>query len=206
MNALVAFALRQRLLVLLLLCVTGASASPLYAGAFLDGAPPLISPVIAAGDVYRYRIVGRSGYSATDLRTIQDWILKRRFSAVPGVIDVASVDGKPTTDAGWSDDDIAQGVVWMSGGERSIERFDAEVATINSSGILPPGIHIERVHDRAELVTITTYTVLRGAVIGITLILFVSWLSRGKRRDVVIASASIPLALILSTIILRLRG
>jgi Cu/Ag efflux pump CusA len=204
MNALVAFALRKPLLVFLLLCVTGVGAYPLYLGSFPDGAPLSILPASATGDIYRYRVVGRSGYSATDLQTIQDWILKRRFRAVPDVIDVTSSDGKTTVDADWSNDGIVQGIVRVNGGERSIERVDAEVATINSSGILPPGIHIEQIRDQAELVNITTYAVLHGIVIGLILILFVQGQSRGKLRDVVITSTSIPLALILSTIITSL--
>ena len=33
----------------------------------------------------------------TDLKTIQDWILERRFKAVPGVIDVTGWGGKTKT-------------------------------------------------------------------------------------------------------------
>ena len=40
---------------------------------------------------------GPPGYSVTDLKTIQDWILERRFKAVPGVIDVNGWGGKTKT-------------------------------------------------------------------------------------------------------------
>ena len=43
----------------------------------------------------RYRVVGPPGYSVTDLKTIQDWILQRRFKAVPGVIDVTAGAARP---------------------------------------------------------------------------------------------------------------
>jgi len=33
----------------------------------------------------------------TDLKTIQDWILERRFKAIPGVIDVSGWAGKTKT-------------------------------------------------------------------------------------------------------------
>ena len=33
----------------------------------------------------------------TDLKTIQDWILQRRFKAIPGVIDVTTWGGKSKT-------------------------------------------------------------------------------------------------------------
>jgi len=38
-----------------------------------------------------------AGYSVTDLKTIQDWILLRRLKSVPGVIDITSWGGKSKT-------------------------------------------------------------------------------------------------------------
>jgi cobalt-zinc-cadmium resistance protein CzcA len=61
------------------------------------GAQPQISPVSPIGEIYRYRLVGPPGFSVTDLKTIQDWILERRFKAVPGVIDVTGWGGKTKT-------------------------------------------------------------------------------------------------------------
>jgi cobalt-zinc-cadmium resistance protein CzcA len=49
-----------------------------------NGATPQISPNSPTGEIYRYRIVGPSGFSVTDLKTIENWILERRFKAVPG--------------------------------------------------------------------------------------------------------------------------
>jgi cobalt-zinc-cadmium resistance protein CzcA len=60
----------------------------------LNGAQPQISPVSPIGEIYRYRLVGPPGYTVTDLKTLQDWILQRRFRAVPGVIDVTGWGGK----------------------------------------------------------------------------------------------------------------
>src|SRR5262249_56460216 len=60
----------------------------------LNGAQPQISPVSPIGEIYRYRLVGPPGYSVTALKTLQDWILQRRFRAVPGVIDVTGWGGK----------------------------------------------------------------------------------------------------------------
>src|ERR1700741_313094 len=62
-----------------------------------NGAQPQISPTSPIGEIYRYRVVGPPGYSVTDLKTIQDWILERRFKAVPGVIDVNGWGGKTKT-------------------------------------------------------------------------------------------------------------
>src|SRR5260221_8317927 len=62
-----------------------------------NGVQPVLSPTSPIGEIFRYRVVGPSGYSATDLKTIQDWILQRRFKAIPGVIDVTGWGGKTKT-------------------------------------------------------------------------------------------------------------
>lgn len=59
-----------------------------------NNAQPLLSPESPIGEIYRYRVVGPPNYSVEDLKTIQDWILERRFKAVPGVIDVTGWGGK----------------------------------------------------------------------------------------------------------------
>src|SRR6201991_3549545 len=63
----------------------------------LNGAQPQISPVSPIGEIYRYRLVGPPGYSVLDLKTLQDWVLQRRFRAVPGVVDVTAWGGKTKT-------------------------------------------------------------------------------------------------------------
>src|ERR1700740_883072 len=60
----------------------------------LNNAQPQISPVSPIGEIYRYQLVGPPGYSVLDLKTLQDWVLQRRFRAVPGVIDVTSWGGR----------------------------------------------------------------------------------------------------------------
>src|SRR5258708_1823970 len=62
-----------------------------------NGAQPVLSPTSPIGEIFRYRVVGPPGYTVTDLKTIQDWILQRRFKAVPGVIDVTGWGGKTKT-------------------------------------------------------------------------------------------------------------
>src|ERR1700674_4783569 len=59
-----------------------------------NNASPQISPWSPIGEIMRYKIVGPPGYSVTDLKTLQDWLLQRRFKAVPGVIDVTGFGGK----------------------------------------------------------------------------------------------------------------
>jgi len=262
-----------------------------------NGATPQISPDSPIGEIYRYRVVGPPGFSATDLKTIQDWILERRFKAVPGVIDVTGWGGKTKTYeitvnldkllsygitlpqmlqalnnsninvggqtvnfgsqaaivrgvglihsmdqirdtmitavngvpvrigdvatvapghqprlgiAGQDDDDdIVQGIVLMRRGEQSmptIRRVEAEVEKINSSSILPPGVLIERIYDRSDLINITTRTVLHNMIFGILLIFFVQWLFLGNLRSAVIVATTIPFALFFAITMLVLRG
>src|ERR1700729_985602 len=59
-----------------------------------NSASPQISPASPIGEIMRYKLVGPPGYSVMDLKTLQDWVLERRFKAVPGVIDVTGFGGK----------------------------------------------------------------------------------------------------------------
>ena len=66
-------------------------------GPLPNGAQPVLSPTSPIGEVFRYRVVGPPGYSSADLKTVQDWILQRRFKAIPGVIDVTGWGGRTKT-------------------------------------------------------------------------------------------------------------
>ncbi len=263
----------------------------------LGNVQPGISPVSPIGEIYRYRLAGPPNYSVLDLKTLQDWVLQRRFRAVPGVIDVTGWGGRTKTYelqvdfnkliaygltlpqllqavgnsninvggntvnlgaqsavvrgvglirsiddlastmvsqsggnpvlvkdiatvtvgekprlgiAGMNqDDDIVQGTVLMRRGEQSsptIARVEALVASINNSSILPPGVRIERIYDRKDLIDLTTATVLHNMVVGILLIVLLQWIFLGDLRSALIVGATIPFALFLAVIILVLRG
>ena len=262
-----------------------------------NGAQPQISPTSPIGEIYRYRVVGPPNYSVTDLKTLEDWVLERRFKAVPGVIDVTGWGGKTKTYeiaidqhklvgnglsvpqvltalgnaninvggqtvdfgeqaavvrgvglihsadeirhtlitnnqgapvvigdvaqvtighlprlgiAGYNDvDDIVQGIVLMRRGAESvptIKRVEAEVEHINKSGILPPGVSIQRIYDRSDLINITTHTVLHNMVAGIVLIFLLQWAFLGNLRSAVIVAMTIPFALSFAIGLMVLRG
>jgi heavy metal efflux system protein len=63
----------------------------------LNNAQPQISPVSPIGEIYRYKLVGSPNHDVLELKTLQDWVLQRRFRAVPGVIDVTGWGGKTKT-------------------------------------------------------------------------------------------------------------
>ena len=260
-------------------------------------AQPTISPTSSIGEIFRYRLVGPPNYSVTDLKTLQEWVLARRFRAVPGVIDVTGWGGKTKTfdvnidfnklnasgltlsqvlqalnnsniNVGGNtvnigpqsavvrgvglirsiddirntmltatngnpirvsdiadvtignkprlgiagkddDDDIVQGIVLMRRGQQSlptIRRVEEEVERINELEILPPGVRIERIYDRSDLIKVTTSTVLHNLVFGIILVFFVQWIFLGDLRSATIVAATIPFALFFAIGILVLRG
>lgn len=53
---------------------------------------PTISPWSAIAEIYRYEVEG-AGKTLTDLKTIQEWQIRREFKRVPGVIDVTTFGG-----------------------------------------------------------------------------------------------------------------
>jgi heavy metal efflux system protein len=258
---------------------------------------PQISPESPVGEIMRYRVVGPPGYSVTDLKTIEDWMLERRFKAVPGVIDVNGWGGKTKTfevtidqnkllDYGLTvpqviaalnnaninvggqtvnfgtqaavvrgvgvirsvndisntmvaqnngspvlirdvaqvtagnlprlgiagqdnDNDIVQGIVLMRRGAESlptIKRVETLIDSINHANILPPGVRIERIYDRSDLINVTTHTVLHNMMAGILLIFIVQWVFLGNLRAACITAATIPFALAFAIGLLLLTG
>src|SRR5262249_8602049 len=77
---------------------------------------------------------------------------------------------------------------------------------INTSGVLPPDVHIQRIYDRSDLINVTTRTVLHNLIFGIVLVFFVQWLFLGDLRSAIIVSATIPFALFFAIGMLVLRG
>jgi cobalt-zinc-cadmium resistance protein CzcA len=262
-----------------------------------NGVQAQLSPTSPIGEIYRYRVAGPKGYSVTDLKTLQDWVLERLFKGVPGVIDVTGWGGKTktydvTVDLGKlksygltlpeiltvlnnsdvnvggqtvdigpqaaivrgvglihsmddvrntmltsnngtpvlvgdvatvsighqprlgiagedDDDDIVQGIVLMHRGEKSmptIKGVEAEVEKINTSNVLPPGVHIETIYDRTTLIGVTTHTVLHNMIEGIVLIFLVQWVFLGNLRSAVIVATTIPFALFFAILIMVING
>ena len=61
------------------------------------GRPELMPITTGLGEIYQYVIRPKKGYETrytlADLRTIQDWVVRRQLSGVPGVIEVSSFGG-----------------------------------------------------------------------------------------------------------------
>jgi heavy metal efflux system protein len=112
--------------------------------------------------------------------------------------------------AGYNEaDDIVQGIVLMRRGAESIPTIklvEAEVDRVNSSGILPPGVSIQRIYDRSDLIRVTTHTVLHNMLAGIVLIFILQWAFLGNIRSAVIVALTIPFALSFAIGLMVLRG
>jgi cobalt-zinc-cadmium resistance protein CzcA len=250
------------------------------------GVSPALSPWSAIGELYRYKVVGK-GYTLSDLKTVQDWILEKQFRQVPGVIDVVgfggltkqyhvevdpyrlrgrnvalaqlqtaiananqnvggqritlgeqsfdvrgvglirsvqdigditvaapkgvpvrvrdvanvSVGAAPRLGIVGQDDepDVVEGTVLMRyGGDslKTIRGIHDRVDYIHQNRVLPPGIDIKPVYDRADLVRLTTHTVLENLLIGMILVSLVLWLFLGSARAALITAVNLPLALL----------
>ncbi len=57
------------------------------------GQIPSVNQNSGTGEIYRYQIVGPPHFSLTDLRTVEDWIVLRRLSTIPGIININSWGG-----------------------------------------------------------------------------------------------------------------
>jgi cobalt-zinc-cadmium resistance protein CzcA len=102
-----------------------------------------------------------------------------------------------------------QGIVLMRRGEQSSPTMRGSSSwstSINNSSILPPGVRIERIYDRKDLIDITTAH--RAAQHGARhlLIVLLQWMFLGDLRSALIVGATIPFALFFAVIILVLRG
>ncbi|GKS58214.1 cation efflux system protein [Nitrospira sp.] len=54
---------------------------------------PMLSPWWAIAEIYRYQLVGGEHTSLADLKATQDWLVRREFRRVPGVMDVTAFGG-----------------------------------------------------------------------------------------------------------------
>ena len=250
------------------------------------GVAPDLSPWSAIGELYRYKMVGK-GYTLSDLKTAQDWILEKQFRQVPGVIDVVGFGGltkqyqvevdpyrlrghnvglaqmqaaiananqnvggqrlalgeqsfdvrgigliRSVQDIGDitiaatkgvpvrvrdvasvtvgsaprlgivgqdADPDIVEGIVLMRyGGDslKTIQGIHERVDYIRQNRVLPPGMDLEPVYDRADLVRLTTHTVMENLLVGMVLVSLVLWLFLGSARAALITALNLPLALL----------
>ena len=57
------------------------------------GQVPTIQQNSATGEIYRYQVVGPPHFGIINLRTVQDWVVRRRLLTIPGIVAVNSWGG-----------------------------------------------------------------------------------------------------------------
>ena len=105
--------------------------------------------------------------------------------------------------------DVVTGIVYMRRGEQTrptLERVRAKVDEINASGILPHGMRVVPYYDRTDLIGVTTHTVEHTLVEGMLLVAFIMIAFLGDLRAALVVTLSIPLSLLLTFIVMVLRG
>ena len=88
----------------------------------------------------------------------------------------------------------------------TIERLKAESSVSIFPVFCRPGVRIERIYDRQDLIDTTTATVLHNMTFGILLIFVLQWVFLGNLRSALIVGATIPFALFFAIGIMVLRG
>ena len=95
--------------------------------------------------------------------------------------------------------DIVEGIVLMRYGGDSLSTVKGihdRVDAIRRNRILPPGMDIETLYDRADLVKLTTHTVMENLITGMVLVSLVLWLFLGNLRAALLVALNLPLALL----------
>jgi cobalt-zinc-cadmium resistance protein CzcA len=57
------------------------------------GVTPTIQQNSTTGEIYRYQVVGPKHFGLANLRTVQDWIVRRRLLTIPGIVQINSWGG-----------------------------------------------------------------------------------------------------------------
>ena len=112
-----------------------------------------------------------------------------RVGAAPR-LGIVGRDGEP---------DIVEGIVLMRYGGDSLSTVKGihdQVEQIRQNRVLPPGMDIETLYDRADLVKLTTHTVMENLITGMVLVSLVLWLFLGNLRAALLVALNLPLALL----------
>ncbi len=105
-------------------------------------------------------------------------------------------------------DDAVEGVILMLRGEQTqnvLRGVEAETRELNEQ-ILPPDVKVVPFYDRSDLVRLTTSTVENNLLRGMVLVLIVLVFFLVSFRAAVIVALTIPLALLISFIVLHAKG
>ncbi len=95
--------------------------------------------------------------------------------------------------------DVVEGTVLMRYGAETaptLKGVHERIETVRKNQSLPPGMDIEPIYDRGELVAKTTHTVMENLLLGMGLVVAVLLIFLGRLRAGLLAALNIPLALL----------
>ena len=155
----------------------------------------------------------------TNVRDIEETVLTTKSGTPLRVKDIAEVMQGPKVRLGHEgrairredgvivdNDDVIFAQVMMRKGADSgptLEKLHKKVDQLNN-GILPPGVKLERMIDRSELLAFTLHTVLHNLAEGMILVTIILFLFLLDSRAALIVSLTIPFSLLFASILLDL--
>ena len=106
-------------------------------------------------------------------------------------------------------DDVVIGIVLLQKDEKSLpalQALKAKIASLNKGSLLPPGMHISTLYDRTKLIDNTTHTVWHVVITGLILVTLVLLSMLGDLRITLIATLTIPFAVLFAFGMMVLTG
>ena len=103
------------------------------------------------------------------------------------------------------ENDVVEGIVLMRKYEKSLptsEKVKEKIDHLNTSGLLPKGMHIRIFNQRTELVNVTKHNVIHNLLVGMGLVILILFVFLGDISSAGIVAVMIPLALLFSVSVL----
>jgi cobalt-zinc-cadmium resistance protein CzcA len=155
-----------------------------------------------------------------DVRDIQNTVLLTKNGTPLKVSDIAVVSQGPKIRLGQfarttrlengkliDNNDVVSGIVLLRKGadaDSALRGIHKKVQELNDH-ILPPGVKIDPLIDRSDLVHFTTHTVLENLTEGIILVVIILFLFLGNIRGAIIVALTIPFSLLFAATCLNLK-
>ncbi|MEJ2717858.1 MAG: CusA/CzcA family heavy metal efflux RND transporter [Deltaproteobacteria bacterium] len=188
------------------------------------GIEPAMGPIATGlGEIFMWTVQAApdarkpdgTRYTLTDLRTIQDWIIRPQLRNVPGVTEINVIGGYKkqfhvTTDPQemiargltfrdviGAGEEVVLGTAFMLMGEngRAVsERVAKKLVEVNRT--LPAGVTARPVYSRTTLVDKTILTVKKNLFEGAVLVIVILFLFLGNVRAALITALVIPLSML----------
>jgi cobalt-zinc-cadmium resistance protein CzcA len=103
--------------------------------------------------------------------------------------------------------DVVQGIIQMTKGQNASKVVEDIIQRMKEiDGKLPPGVHLQSIYDRTELVHHTVHTVTENLIVGALLVVGILMLFLRSWFAAAVVAVVIPLSLLIAFIMMHLRG